>query len=270
MPLRRRAGGNIAAAMADKDRDAALREMARHRGLRLVKSRRRKPGGDYGRYGLADQATGEQCFGFGANGLEASADEVEDYLRGRTASTWKKSLAAAGGKAGKAGKAKPKPPPPESAKRKAPPSPELRIRDADSGDSEAIAALLPDEFGASAGEVADRLAHLRRAGELPLVAKLGGDVVGVITWHVTPVLHRPAPVGRITFLQVDEGSQRKGIGRALVEAAEARLAKHGCKLIEVTSNVKLTQAHKFYRALGFERTSFRFAKPTGSPPPKRR
>ena len=250
--------------MADKDRDAQLREMARHRGLKLVKSRRRKPGGDFGRYGLADQVTGEECFGFGGNGLEASAEEIEDYLRGRTASTWKKSLAAAGGPAPKRKvKTKPAPPPPPAPKR-APepePEPELRIREADSGDSEAIAALLPEEFGAGAEQVADRLTRLRRAGELPLVAKLGKEVVGVLTWHVTPVLHRPAPVGRITFLQVAEASHRKGIGRALVEAAEARLAKRGCRLIEVTSNVKLKEAHKFYAALGFERTSHRFARP---------
>ena len=261
MPLRRRTGRNIAAAMADKDRDAALREMARHRGLKLVKSRRRKPGGDYGRYGLADQDSGDECFGFGRKGLEATADEVEEYLRSRTASTWKKSLATAGGKAGRTKHRKtPRPEPAKGTRAAEPPKPQLRIRDAGSGDSEAIARLLPDEFGASADEVADRLAHLRRAGELPLVAKLGSDVVGVITWHVTPVLHRPAPVGRITFLEVAERARRQGIGRALVEAAEARLAKRGCKLVEVTSNVKLKPAHKFYRALGFERTSHRFAK----------
>ena len=34
-----------------------LREMAANRGLKLVSSRRRKPGGDFGKYGLKDDDT---------------------------------------------------------------------------------------------------------------------------------------------------------------------------------------------------------------------
>lgn len=67
-----------------------LREMAGHRGLRLVASRRRKPGGDFGRYGLHD-AQGERVFGVGEDGLTATADEIEAYLRGATSSAWSKS-----------------------------------------------------------------------------------------------------------------------------------------------------------------------------------
>lgn len=75
--------------MAD-DRDEQLREMARHRGLRLKKSRRRKPGGDFGRYGLVD-AAGTAVLGIGAQGLEARAEEIEDYLREAMRATWKSS-----------------------------------------------------------------------------------------------------------------------------------------------------------------------------------
>ncbi len=80
--------------MADKDRDAELRALAGHRGLRLVKSRRRKRGGDRGRYALADAATGEKCFGFGKEGLEATGEEIEAYLRARAEATWRKSAGA--------------------------------------------------------------------------------------------------------------------------------------------------------------------------------
>ena len=74
------------------------------------------------------------------------------------------------------------------------------------------------------------------------------------------MLHRPKPVGRITYLSVDEKVRRQGIGRQLVETVEARLQERGCGSIEVTSNVRLVGAHKFYRALKFERTSYRFGK----------
>src|SRR4051794_28692135 len=69
--------------MADADRDEMLRDMAANRGCRLVKSRKRTPGsGDYGRYGLRDSKTGQDVYGFGAGGLAATAEDIENYLRG--------------------------------------------------------------------------------------------------------------------------------------------------------------------------------------------
>ena len=61
--------------MAD-ERDEALRAMALHRGLKLRKSRRRKPGGDFGLYGFED-AGGEAVLGIGEKGLEATGAEIE-------------------------------------------------------------------------------------------------------------------------------------------------------------------------------------------------
>ncbi|RDE07399.1 cupin domain-containing protein [Sphingomonas aracearum] len=65
--------------------------MALHRGLKLRASRRRKPGGDFGKFGLED-ASGAPVFGIGAEGLGASAGEVEAYLRGAVAADWKTSV----------------------------------------------------------------------------------------------------------------------------------------------------------------------------------
>jgi ribosomal protein S18 acetylase RimI-like enzyme len=62
------------------------------------------------------------------------------------------------------------------------------------------------------------------------------------------------------MMVVAHGERRRGVGRALVEAACAQLRAKGCGLIEVTSNVDLSGAHGFYRRLGFERTSYRFSK----------
>ena len=71
--------------------DDQLREMAQHRGLKLVKSRRRKPGvGDFGKFGLTD-AAGKALLGIDEEGLTASAAEVEHYLRASEQSTWKQS-----------------------------------------------------------------------------------------------------------------------------------------------------------------------------------
>ena len=265
------------------EEDDALRAMAANRGCKLVKSRRRKPGGDYGRFGLADGKTGKPVFGFGKDGLAATSGEIEDFLRGSAASTWKSSLAASG-KASKAPKAGKKPPPPPPAAARAPrsrpaaagarsePKPRLkepapaapaalRIRAADSVDSEAIASLLAElGYDAAPDDVADRLQRLARGGEPVLLARQGEETLGCLSWHVTPNVHRPWPVGRITLLVIAARARRRGIGRALVEEAERRMIERGCGLVEVTSNVKRRAAHAFYERLGFERTSHRFSR----------
>lgn len=77
------------------DRDDALREMAQHRGFKLLKSRRRKPGvGDFGRFGLSD-AAGKAVMGVGPDGLTALPDEIEAYLRTGALDSWKVSAKAA-------------------------------------------------------------------------------------------------------------------------------------------------------------------------------
>ena len=230
----------------------ALRELAANRGCRLRSSRRRKPGGDYGRYGLVDAKTGREVFGFGRDGLTATAEQIEAFLRGGAAASWKSSVGTVPKK--KRDKPKPKPPP-------EPEPPKLALRDAKPKDAEAIAALLTDlGYEAAPADIRRRLNALAKAGEpAPLVADRGG-LVGILTWHVTPVLHRARPVGRITMLTVAEAERGGGIGAALVEAAEARLKDEGCGLVEVTSNVRRLRAHGFYEKLGYERTSYRFGK----------
>jgi GNAT superfamily N-acetyltransferase len=258
--------------MADADRDAMLRDMAANRGCRLVKSRKRTPGrGDYGRYGLRDSKTGQDVYGFGAGGLTASADDIENYLRGGLRSSWKQSLrdAPALPRAAKRKPrephaetpepepaAEPEPPPPPP-----PPEPVVSVREAAARDSEAVSALLGElGFPTGAADIRRRLPRLRKAGEPVLVAVEEKEVLGCLAWHVTPVLHRPAPVGRVTMMVVAKEARRRGLGAALLEAAEKRLAAAGCGLVEVTSNIELGGAHAFYRARGFERTSYRFAK----------
>ena len=73
-------------------------------------------------------------------------------------------------------------------------------------------------------------------------------------------IHRRRPVGRIVALVIADGHRGRGIGKALVADAEARMRARGCEKMEVTSNVVLVDAHAFYEALGLQKSSFRFAK----------
>jgi len=226
----------------------ALRELAANRGCKLLASRVRTPGkGDHGRFGLKDM-TGREVFGFGRKGLTATPEEIESFLRGDGASAWKSSV-------GKT-RARLRPEPAPAAK----PEPKLSIREARPRDSEAIAALIVAlGYEVTAAEVRTSLAALKKTDGPALVAERG-EIAGVLTTHITPVLHRPRPVGRITMLAVAERLRGQGIGAALVAEAEKRLAAKGCGLIEVTSNIKRLRAHAFYERLGYERTSYRFGK----------
>jgi GNAT superfamily N-acetyltransferase len=98
-------------------------------------------------------------------------------------------------------------------------------------------------------------------GNIAFVAdRQDGTLAGVITLHHTHVLHRERPVGRISALVVDASVRGLGIGCSLVAAAEVILTEAGCGMIEVTSNKRRTDAHAFYERLGYERTSYKFAK----------
>jgi GNAT superfamily N-acetyltransferase len=103
----------------------------------------------------------------------------------------------------------------------------------------------------------DRLAPM---GLLPIVATCGDEVIGLCGLSEMVTIHRDAPVGRISILVVAEEHRNGGIGALLVTEAEKRLTARGCKMVEVTSNMRRERAHGFYEKLGYERTSFRFMK----------
>ena len=138
----------------------------------------------------------------------------------------------------------------------------IAVRPAVEGDAPELARLLTAlGFPTEPRVVSGRWASWVGSGNSAVVADCGdGRLAGVATLHRMSVLHRPAPVGRITALVVDAAWRGRGVGRALVEVAEDQLALAGCGLLEVTSNQRLAGAHAFYARLGYERTSVRFAK----------
>lgn len=128
-------------------------------------------------------------------------------------------------------------------------------------DAAALARLLtPLGYPVDAAQVERLWSPWTAEGNVALVAEEGGSILGVVTLHRMYVLHRPKPVGRITALAVSPTAQGRGIGRRLIDAARTTLAAAGCGLIEVTSHARRAEAHAFYEHLGFQRTSFRFAR----------
>jgi GNAT superfamily N-acetyltransferase len=141
------------------------------------------------------------------------------------------------------------------------PHPPIEIRRAAVGDAAELARLLTHLGYPTTSDVIEaRFRVFDGAGETTLVAAGADRLLGAVTLHVTPVLHRPSAVGRITAMVIDPDVRGRGIGRALVAAAERVLAARGCTLVEVTSNKRRVDAHAFYERLGYDATSLRFAK----------
>jgi GNAT superfamily N-acetyltransferase len=137
----------------------------------------------------------------------------------------------------------------------------VEIREALPDDAEQLIALielLPHRV--TAAGVRERIERISVDDFPQLVAVDDGAIVGLCGLHRMTAIHREQPVGRITILVVAEAARGKGVGRQLVDAAEEMLRAAGCGMIELTSNDWLVEAHQFYRKIGYEQTSKRFAK----------
>lgn len=84
------------------------------------------------------------------------------------------------------------------------------------------------------------------------VSERDGAVVGVIAVSVIPYLERDGSLARIVALVTAQSARGTGVGRELVGAAERYAHEKGCVRMEVTSANRRSDAHAFYRRLGYE------------------
>ena len=135
------------------------------------------------------------------------------------------------------------------------------IRDARADDAGAVARLLTElGYPSDAGAVDERLERLRVVGDRVLVAELDRRVVGVAHLQVTPALERERPAAKLGVLIVDQAQRGRGVGRALVEAAETEARLRGCELLFLTTAERRDDAHAFYERVGLEHTGRRYSR----------
>jgi GNAT superfamily N-acetyltransferase len=132
----------------------------------------------------------------------------------------------------------------------------MTIRPARREDAPLVADLLAElGYAASAEAVESRLATLG-ADDLVL---LGDDGAGMIALHRVPRLAEGGALARVTALVVHGDARGRGIGRALLGAAEDAARRWGCGLVEVSCGRRPERAaaHRLYAAAGFADTSTR-------------
>jgi ribosomal protein S18 acetylase RimI-like enzyme len=156
--------------------------------------------------------------------------------------------------------------------------PGIRVRPPTAADTTAVLALAPrlaegvapwrDEAAAiAAGRrwLADSLAAAARGDGAVLVAVDGDAVLGVLSirmnQHFTGELD-----GYIGELAVAEHAARRGIGRALIDAADRWARDHGLENLTLHTGAFNGTARAFYVALGFAEEEVRLTRPVADAP----
>jgi GNAT superfamily N-acetyltransferase len=138
----------------------------------------------------------------------------------------------------------------------------LSFREATAADLPTIVAILAD----------DNLGRGREDASLPLddayvrafhaivtdphqhliLAEISGSIVGFFQLSLIPGLSRKgAWRGNIESVRVVKSLRGNGIGREMIRHAIALCRERGCRLVQLTSDKRRSEAHRFYGDLGF-------------------
>ncbi|MET9517310.1 GNAT family N-acetyltransferase [Streptomyces sp. NPDC002994] len=90
---------------------------------------------------------------------------------------------------------------------------------------------------------------------LALADETGTTVLGCLQATYIPGLGKHgAERALIEAVRVRADRRGAGLGRELIKRAVERARERGCALVQLTSNKRRTEAHRFYASLGFERS----------------
>lgn len=147
---------------------------------------------------------------------------------------------------------------------------DLEVHPAAKDDVAAIVAMLAnDPLGAqreSPDDLAPYFTALERLSGDPhqhlMVAVRGGRVVGTLQLTIVPGLSRRGSTRSIIEgVRVHADERGSGLGTELIEWAISESRQQGCQLVQLTSDITRTDAHRFYERLGFEATHVGFKLP---------
>lgn len=136
------------------------------------------------------------------------------------------------------------------------PDGEVLIRDARPEDAPALAKLNRGEMGYEYPEekTQEKLQALLSGGkDKILVAEVDGMVVGYVHLCDYDLLYFD-PMKNVMGIAVSSDCRRRGIGGKLLTAAEDWARADGATAVRLSSGESRTEAHAFYRSLGYSGT----------------
>jgi GNAT superfamily N-acetyltransferase len=86
-----------------------------------------------------------------------------------------------------------------------------------------------------------------------IVAEMNGDIVGTLQITFTPsIAFQGGKRATVESVRVDDKFRGQGIGREMMLWAIERARKENCIVLQLTTNSKRIDAHRFYEQLGFK------------------
>ena len=139
---------------------------------------------------------------------------------------------------------------------------DFTIRAAEINDAGALAQLMRGlGYETTQSEMQTRLERIAADKSYrTFVAVRDGKVCGMIGTLTCPSYEHNDLGGRILALATLSTMRRRGVGRALIAAAEKDFARRGISRIALNTRLAREDAHKFYESLGYERNGWRFVK----------
>ncbi len=137
---------------------------------------------------------------------------------------------------------------------------EFSIRQATVADVPAIIALLADDdIGATREAPEDRAPYeesfaaiVGDPNQLLVVGERGGHIVATMQLTFIPGLSRRGTWRtQIEGVRVASSARGLGLGEKLIRWAIERARERGCALVQLTSDARRQDAHRFYERLGF-------------------
>ena len=93
----------------------------------------------------------------------------------------------------------------------------------------------------------------RDPNQLLVVADMAGEVVGSLQLTFIPGLSRLGMWrGQIEAVRVASSQRGSGVGKAMIRWAIEECRRRGCGLVQLTTDKRRIEAHRFYDGLGFK------------------
>lgn len=129
-----------------------------------------------------------------------------------------------------------------------------RIRRAQLADLAALQVLEQASFDTDRLSARSMKRHLKSQQNVFLVAEQAGDLLG----YILVFLHRGTSLARLYSIAVSEAARGLGLGRALIEAAEAQTAQRGRVFMRLEVKRSNLGAINLYKSLGYRQFGIYF------------